>query len=128
MIHCFLALILDLKSPAWAEPPAYEDLTHKRVTFLSHDTKLALCIFREGFKHVLALQQQLVDVLKANGSEKAVDMDDAALRESLDLIGRFGFGKDFGATKSLEGGHASTALHILLSGRSYIVCLVASCV
>lgn len=75
-------------------------------------------MFRLGFKHVLSFQQQLVAVLRANGPQKAVDIDNAALRESLDVIGRLGFGMDFNATQSLQGGQASETLNILLCGDS----------
>ncbi|CAL5225848.1 g8631 [Coccomyxa viridis] len=47
---------------------------------------------------------QLIDILKSLKGDAAVDMDSALCRESLDVIGRVGFGRDLGATRSLTEG------------------------
>lgn len=70
---------------------------------------------RQGFGHVLAVNQQLVRILAARGGV-AVDMDNAALRVTLDVIGRVGFGKDFGATASLSDRRANAAFDLMGAG------------
>ncbi|CAL5223871.1 g6460 [Coccomyxa viridis] len=47
---------------------------------------------------------QLIDILKSLDGKTAVDMDSALCRESLDVIGRVGFGRDLGATRNLSEG------------------------
>ena len=43
----------------------------------------AVC--RQGFAYVLEADYQLIEVLKGIGPERAVDMDDAAQRTSLEV-------------------------------------------
>ncbi|KAK9846641.1 hypothetical protein WJX81_008242 [Elliptochloris bilobata] len=71
---------------------------------------------RQGFAHVLAVNQQLVSILAARAGA-AVDMDNAALRVTLDVIGRVGFGKDFGATADLDDCRANAAFDLMSAGR-----------
>ncbi|KAK9820314.1 hypothetical protein WJX72_008814 [[Myrmecia] bisecta] len=63
---------------------------------------------REGFRHVVEAGQQLRGILLEWGPDRVVDLDNALLREALDVIGRVGFDRDMGATKSLAGGPASS--------------------
>ena len=67
----------------------------------------ALC--RHGFQYVEQTVSQLIQILKFKGPEAVVDMDHAALRVTPDVIGQVGFGKDFGATKSLDEKDAANA-------------------
>mmetsp|Transcript_8675 Transcript_8675/g.26027 ORF Transcript_8675/g.26027 Transcript_8675/m.26027 type:complete len:414 (-) Transcript_8675:841-2082(-) len=55
---------------------------------------------RSSFPAVVDIVGQLVQVLLA-ARGAAVDVDAALRRESLDVIGKVGFGTDFGATRSL---------------------------
>ena len=75
---------------------------------------------RQGFGHVVAVNQQLVRILAARRGA-AVDMDNAALRVTLDVIGRVGFGKDFGATASLDDSHANAAFDLMGAGEPHAV-------
>ncbi len=52
---------------------------------------------------------QLIANLKSKGPDDVVDMDHAALRVTLDVIGQVGFGKDFGATRSLDEADTANA-------------------
>lgn len=58
------------------------------------------------FPNIRAACSQLIEVLKSVGPDEVVDMDGALCRESLDVIGRVGFGKDMGATRSLRNSDA----------------------
>lgn len=55
--------------------------------------------YRAGFKHTAAACAELLQVLRAAGSDTAVDMDEALLCETMDMLGRFGFGHDFEAVR-----------------------------
>ncbi|CAL8468775.1 g8316 [Coccomyxa elongata] len=57
---------------------------------------------RQGFRHVLEPANQLIEILRERGPEKAVDIDDAAQRVALEVIGKVGFGKSFNALASLD--------------------------
>ena len=78
----------------------------------------AICtLCRRGFQYVEQTVSQLVLILKSKGPKTVVDMDHAALRVTLDVIGQVGFGKDFGATKSLdEKDAANTAFATMEAG------------
>ena len=70
---------------------------------------------RKGFGHVLQVNQQLISILEGSvGAE--IDLDNAALRVTLDVIGRVGFGKDFGATRNLNSGKANLAFDMMEAG------------
>ncbi|KAK9827620.1 hypothetical protein WJX81_007168 [Elliptochloris bilobata] len=57
---------------------------------------------KAGFPRVVEAGRQLVDTLReVSAGGKTVDMNDALLRESIDVIGRFGFDRDMGATKAM---------------------------
>jgi fatty acid synthase len=71
---------------------------------------------RKGFGHVVRVNQQLISIL-AQKARAAVDMDNASLRVTLDVIGRVGFGKDFGATRDLTDGRANLAFDLMAAGR-----------
>jgi hypothetical protein len=45
---------------------------------------------RKGFEQTLIVLDQLIGVFEAAGPERSVDIDNAAQRESLDVIGRVG--------------------------------------
>ncbi|BDA43874.1 Cytochrome P450 3A11 [Coccomyxa sp. Obi] len=68
---------------------------------------------RANFPGIRTACSQLIEVLTEMGPNKPVDMDNATCRESLDVIGMVGFGRDLGATRSLmdhdEPGQAITA-------------------
>ena len=70
---------------------------------------------RNGFGHVVQVNQQLISILQDKRG-LSVDMDNASLRVTLDIIGRVGFGKDFGATKDLSGGKANHAFDLMAAG------------
>ncbi|KAK9819257.1 hypothetical protein WJX81_005098 [Elliptochloris bilobata] len=105
-------------------------LTFGRPSLLSHPTHsdawrhvrksvspaFATRNIKNGLPHVVSVAGQLVSALKALGPEAVVDMDRAAQRESLDVIGRVGFGKDYGATRCLGGDEAESALSTLQKG------------
>ncbi|EIE22263.1 cytochrome P450 [Coccomyxa subellipsoidea C-169] len=57
---------------------------------------------RQGFGHVVEAANQLIQVLKERGADKAVDIDDAAQRVALEVIGKVGFGKSFNSLASLD--------------------------
>ncbi|KAK9819693.1 hypothetical protein WJX72_001295 [[Myrmecia] bisecta] len=63
---------------------------------------------RQCFRHVVEAGQQVRSVLLEWGPDRVVDIDNVLLREALDVIGRVGFDRDMGATKSLGGGPASS--------------------
>jgi hypothetical protein len=70
---------------------------------------------RKGFGHVVQVNKQLISVLDAKQGA-AVDIDNAALRVTLDVIGRVGFGKDFGATRDLSDGRANLSFDMMAAG------------
>jgi cytochrome P450 len=61
---------------------------------------------RAEFPHLLAVVDRLSAVLTAIGPEHFVDVDNALQRESMDVIGRVGFGHDFSAIEGFAGGAA----------------------
>lgn len=63
----------------------------------------------------MAVNQQLASKLAMRGGA-AVDIDNAALRVTLDVIGRVGFGKDFAATASLDDPCANAAFDLMGAG------------
>ena len=71
---------------------------------------------RKGFHHVVNINKRLIAALKAATPAKAVDMDNAAQRITLDVIGRVGFEKDFGATEDLADGRANEAFDLMNAG------------
>ena len=72
--------------------------------------------YRKGFGHVVQVNKQLINVLEAkNGA--AVDLDNATLCVTLDVIGRVGFGKDFEATRDLSDGRANFAFDMMAAGK-----------
>ncbi len=54
---------------------------------------------RNGFRHITATCAELVDILHAVPPGRAVDVDQACLCETMDVIGLFGFGQSFEAVK-----------------------------
>ena len=63
------------------------------------------------------MNEQLIRILEAKGAQAVVDLDNATQRVTLDVIGRVGFDKDFGATESLDGGSANVAFDLMGTGR-----------
>lgn len=57
------------------------------------------CHRRNGFRHITATCAELVSMLHAAGPGTALDMDQACLCETMDVIGLFGFGQGFEAVK-----------------------------
>lgn len=47
-----------------------------------------MCVCRHGFRHVVDINQRLVEMLTRSGADKAVDMDELLKREALDVIGQ----------------------------------------
>ncbi|KAK9807492.1 hypothetical protein WJX72_000759 [[Myrmecia] bisecta] len=72
---------------------------------------------RKGFGHVLQVNRQLIDILRGRGPTTTVDLDNATQRLTLDVIGRVGFEKDFGATRSLDDNAANIAFDTMGAGR-----------
>lgn len=48
------------------------------------------CTCRKGFQQTLIVVDQLIGVFEAVGPDGTIDLDNAAQRESLDVIGRVG--------------------------------------
>ncbi|KAK9915327.1 hypothetical protein WJX75_007673 [Coccomyxa subellipsoidea] len=71
---------------------------------------------RQGFGHVLEATSQLIQVLKQRGPEKAVDIDDAAQRVALEVIGKVGFGKSFNSLASLDAPAEQDVFKALAAG------------
>lgn len=87
---------------------------------------------------------ELLTVLAAKGPEAVFDMSEAAQRQSLDVIGRVGFAKNFGATAalgqpdsshrmmdSLTGGGGHCILRFLYPGSGidqplFVICLLST--
>lgn len=61
---------------------------------------------------------QLIKILKARGPEAAIDMDNAASRVTLDVIGRVGFDKDFHATQNLNDAVTNRAFDLMTAGKN----------
>ncbi|CAL5219591.1 g1454 [Coccomyxa viridis] len=70
-------------------------------------TAFSTANMKAEFPNIRAACSQLIEVLKTVGPQEVVDMDNALCRESLDVIGRVGFGKDMGATRSLRDSDTS---------------------
>jgi hypothetical protein len=51
---------------------------------------------RNAFAVANEKAQQLCDVLRRQGSDKLLDMDAMAMRETIDIISKWGFGVDVG--------------------------------
>lgn len=60
---------------------------------------------------------QLIEILRARGPGAIVDMDNAASRITLDVIGRVGFDKDFHATESLDDDKTNRAFDLMTAGK-----------
>lgn len=71
---------------------------------------------RRGFHYVVHANEQLISILRARGPQKPVDIDNAASRITLDVIGRVGFDKDFGATQSLDDSSINRAFDLMTAG------------
>lgn len=70
---------------------------------------------RKGFGHVVQVNRQLISILEAKRGAP-IDLDNATLRVTLDVIGRVGFGKDFGATRDFSDGRANLAFDMMAAG------------
>lgn len=65
---------------------------------------------------------QLIGVTEAIGPDRSIDLDNAAQRESLDVIGRIGFDTDFQAMTSMASNSgANRALDALHGGELQIL-------
>lgn len=62
--------------------------------------------------------EQLINILKAWGPDKEVDIDNAASRIALDVIGRVGFNKDFGATQNMNDSSINRAFELMTAGNT----------
>ena len=72
-------------------------------------------IYRKGFGHVVQVNHQLISILDDSSSAE-INLNNATLRVTLDVIGRVGFGKDFGATRDLSSGKANLAFDMMEAG------------
>ena len=61
-------------------------------------TTLSL-VRRSGFPITVAACGELAEVLEAMGPHASVDMDQALMCETMDVISRFAFGADFGTVQ-----------------------------
>lgn len=77
---------------------------------------------RNGFHYVVHANQQLINILRAKGQDAVVDLDNAASRITLDVIGRVGFDKDFGATQSLDDSSINRAFDLMTAGTQHFLC------
>ena len=73
---------------------------------------------RQGLHYVVKANEQLISILKAWGPEKEVDIDNAASRIALDVIGRVGFNKDFGATQNMNDSSINRAFELMTAGNA----------
>ena len=80
---------------------------------LQHHVHGVIC--RKGFGHVVQVNHQLISILDGSSSVE-INLDNATLRVTLDVIGRVGFGKDFGATRDLSSGKANLAFDMMEAG------------
>lgn len=64
---------------------------------------------------MVQVNKQLISIVEGKQGA-AVDLDNATLRVTLDVIGRVGFGKDFGATRDLSDGRANFAFDMMAAG------------
>ena len=71
---------------------------------------------RKGIHYVIHANQQLIRILRARGPTAVVDLDNVAQRVTLDVIGRVGFDKDFGATQSLDDDSTNRAFELMNAG------------
>ncbi|KAK9904844.1 hypothetical protein WJX75_003698 [Coccomyxa subellipsoidea] len=62
---------------------------------------------RGAFEHVVEHTMALVDYPKEGGPKKVHNIDNLLLRESMDVIGQFGFQKEMNALRSLRTGNAA---------------------
>ena len=62
---------------------------------------------------------QLIKKLEARGPEVVVDIDNAASRITLDVIGRVGFDKDFRATETLDNIEINRAFDLMTAGKTF---------
>ena len=58
-----------------------------------------VCLLRDGFKHAVTCGEQLVEVLRVKGPDASVDIDQACISETTDMIGLFGFRCSFNAIR-----------------------------
>jgi hypothetical protein len=56
-------------------------------------------LLRTGYGSVAEVVGELMGALRAAGPAAVLDMDDLCQRESLEVIGRIGFGIRFGALR-----------------------------
>jgi hypothetical protein len=56
--------------------------------------------------------QRLIQGIKSKGEGAAIDISDIAQRESFDVIGKVGFGKDFAASRDIDSA-ANNTFHML---------------
>ena len=58
-----------------------------------------------------------MQVMQQRGPAEPMDIDHAAQRVTLDVIGRVGFSKDFGATKDLSSAQPNAAMYAMEASR-----------
>jgi hypothetical protein len=70
----------------------------------------ALC--RKGFRDIRTSAMGLVEALKARGSEQPVEMTNALMCTTLDMIGAFGMQYDVGAINALASSDKNYLLEV----------------
>ena len=83
------------------------------VELVQHREHAVTC--RKGFGHVVQVNHQLISILEDSNTAE-INLDNATLRVTLDVIGRVGFGKDFGATRDLCSSKANLAFDMMEAG------------
>ena len=84
------ALFVFTPHPPPPQPTAYSP--HPTPSTLAVAT---LCSNRNSFPAIVAVTQRLLDAMAALGPSSPHDMDLVAGRLTVDVIGSFGFGRDF---------------------------------
>eukprot|EP00884_Botryococcus_braunii_P016359 jgi/Botrbrau1/3406/Bobra.0337s0042.1 len=72
---------------------------------------------KKGFHHIQKICMQLVERLQEVDPEAVLDMENVLARQTMDVIGKVGFGRDMGATQTLrsQGEPAGKALEVSLA-------------
>lgn len=96
-----------LTTPGGRQPNLLGHLTHDGYWKLIRKgvaPAFAPRAIRAEFPHLLAVVDRLSAAFTSIGAERFVDVDNALQRESMEVIGRVGFGHDFGAIESFASG------------------------
>jgi fatty acid synthase len=75
---------------------------------------------RSGFPITIAACQELAKVLEDIGPDASVDIDQALMCETMDVISRFAFGADFGAVQKFSKGEVADLMDVLHRAESEV--------